>query len=421
MRKFGALLLKELRELLTVQLIISLVVMVVLFRIMGNITKSEVQNVKQTQEIGIVLLDKGDWKKQVLSALSQYFRVFKVEGQREEEWVKSAEQSDIRCLIIIPEDFSEKIEKREKAKIKVYTIAKSLGLRERVQKEIINNIIKGISEGISYKLLSERLKENEISFVKSPVDIEESVFIRGSKVNAPSEAIFTYLMLQNTMIPIVLFLLIILTSQLVATTMGQEKENKTMETLLTTPIPRIYIILAKMLSSLLLASVFALFYLYGFKGVIGMEQGGALSEVGKLTKNLNLSLPPEGVFLFGIILLLSLLSALLITTVIALFIQDARTAQLAIMPITVLVFIPYFLSFTSDISELKTVTQVLLYLIPFTHPFYFYRFFILGKIGHITMGILYLIFLNIILALLLIKLFSTDLLITARLEWKRKR
>ncbi|MEO0273210.1 MAG: ABC transporter permease, partial [candidate division WOR-3 bacterium] len=89
--------------------------------------------------------------------------------------------------------------------------------------------------------------------------------------------------------------------------------------------------------------------------------------------------------------------------------------------VMIMLLIPYFLSFTVDIAELTGVAKVLIYLIPFTHPFYFYRFYILGNYKDLIFGIAYLVIFNLILALVILKLFSTDILITSRLDIRRKR
>ncbi len=108
------------------------------------------------------------------------------------------------------------------------------------------------------------------------------------------------------------------------------------------------------------------------------------------------------------------------TTTISLFIEDTRSAQLAVTPVMLLLMVPYFLSFTIDVSELAPTTKYLLYLIPFIHPFYFYKHYILGNTLDIAIGMVYLMLLTVLLTLLILKLFSTDLLITSKLGLRKK-
>ncbi len=421
MRKFSALFLKELKELLNKQLIISFVIMVVLFRVIGQINKSAMQKLEERQEIGIIVLDSGPYGEIVKKALQNNFKLNEITGTSEPNWIDAAKKADLRTIVVIPDDFSLKISAREKASIRVYTIARTLGIKERAQKQLINSIIRNVSEAISHSILQKNLSIKELEYIKEPVTLGEYVHLKGKTYNISSEIIFGYMTIQSTLIPIILFLLLIMTSQMIAAAMGQEKENKTLETLLTTPVPRFSIIAAKMLSSIIIAAVFAGAYLYGFKGYMISSFESQFKELENIAKELEISLSGTGLFGFGVSIFLALVAGLLMSMLISVFVQDTKSAQVAITPVMIMLLIPYFLSFTVDIAELTGVAKVLIYLIPFTHPFYFYRFYILGNYKDLIFGIAYLVIFNLILALVILKLFSTDILITSRLDIRRQR
>lgn len=421
MRKFSALFLKELKELLNKQLIISFVIMVVLFRVIGQINKSAMQKLEERQEIGILVLDSGPYGEAVKKALQNNFKLSEITGTSEPNWIDAAKKADLRTFVVIPDDFSLKISAREKASIRVYTIARTLGIKERAQKQLINSIIRNVSEAISHSILQKNLSIKELEYIKEPVTLGEYVHLKGKTYNISSEIIFGYMTIQSTLIPIILFLLLIMTSQMIAAAMGQEKENKTLETLLTTPVPRFSIIAAKMLSSIIIAAVFAGAYLYGFKGYMISSFESQFKELENIAKELEIALSGTGLFGFGVSIFLALVAGLLMSMLISVFVQDTKSAQVAITPVMIMLLIPYFLSFTVDIAELTGVAKVLIYLIPFTHPFYFYRFYILGNYKDLIFGISYLIIFNLILALVILKLFSTDILITSRLDIRRQR
>jgi len=69
---------------------------------------------------------------------------------------------------------------------------------------------------------------------------------------------------QSIMIPMILMLVIMYSGMMVITSMGMEKENKTMETLLTLPVKRSYIVGGKMAGSALAALIMAVIYMIGF-------------------------------------------------------------------------------------------------------------------------------------------------------------
>ena len=74
---------------------------------------------------------------------------------------------------------------------------------------------------------------------------------------------------QSLLIPVVLMMIVIYSSQMVISAVAMEKQNKTLETLLTVPIKRTSIITAKMLAAGLVGLISAGVYMFGFKGFFG--------------------------------------------------------------------------------------------------------------------------------------------------------
>ncbi len=64
-------------------------------------------------------------------------------------------------------------------------------------------------------------------------------------------------------------MIVIYSSQMVISAVAMEKQNKTLETLLTVPIKRTSIITAKMLAAGLVGLISAGVYMFGFKGFVG--------------------------------------------------------------------------------------------------------------------------------------------------------
>lgn len=71
-------------------------------------------------------------------------------------------------------------------------------------------------------------------------------------------------MSQSIVIPIVGMMLIILAGTSVISSMGLEKENKTLETLLTMPVRRSNIVIGKIVGSALVGMMLAAIYMVGF-------------------------------------------------------------------------------------------------------------------------------------------------------------
>ncbi|MCX7942335.1 MAG: ABC transporter permease, partial [Dictyoglomaceae bacterium] len=110
MKKFNNLLKKEIKELVTAQLIISLVAVIILFSFMGNLTKSEIKKSIEKKDLYVLDLDKSALSMEVLNNLSfGNFRIKLVnkliKEENRENAIKYAKENNINFLMIIPRDF----------------------------------------------------------------------------------------------------------------------------------------------------------------------------------------------------------------------------------------------------------------------------------------------------------------------------
>jgi ABC-2 type transport system permease protein len=101
--------------------------------------------------------------------------------------------------------------------------------------------------------------------------------------------------------------------------------------------------------------------------------------------------------------------------------EDYRSAQSLIMPLIFLVMIPYFLSFFSDPRTLSLPAKILLYAIPFSHPFLTTQNLLLENYGAVFYGILYMLAVFIVLILIAARIFSTDKVLTMKLRFRKKK
>ena len=85
--------------------------------------------------------------------------------------------------------------------------------------------------------------------LQQPVTVDEVVVVGTRTAAAPVDAVMGFVSQQTTFIPIVLFIVIIFAAQMIATAIATEKENKTLETLLSYPISRASLVTAKMVAA----------------------------------------------------------------------------------------------------------------------------------------------------------------------------
>lgn len=155
-----------------------------------------------------------------------------------------------------------------------------------------------------------------------------------------------------------------------ATSTAIENEEKTLEVLLTLPIPRFKILLGKLLGSFSVALLGSALNIAGFITYFYIFSVGFSTTLGngvEITQTLFLIQPGYILYLVISLVLASLAMATLGVTI-GVLSSDVRIATTVSGPISMFVIIPsYYVMFT-DVSRLSPIIKSLLYAIPFTQP-----------------------------------------------------
>jgi ABC-2 type transport system permease protein len=212
-------------------------------------------------------------------------------------------------------------------------------------------------------------------------------------------------------------------AQMIATTIASEKENKTLETLLSLPVKRQHIVATKMLAAGIVAAGASLLYLFGMHNYISGFTGGttAVNGVDAAAASLGLTLHPAQYALLGLSLFLAILIALAIALILGAFAEDVRGAQGLVAPMTVLILIPYLLTFFLNLQSLSPVARTAIYAIPFSHPFLAAPSLMLGNYHQVWYGIIYQLLWFLALLWVATRIFTTDRIVTLKLSFGKKR
>lgn len=424
MKKFLILLQKEIRELITPQIVLPLVIMVVIFSLLGNLLRKEQERITAPRDIAIVDEDKTQTSESIIQTLSSSnFNVIKFEDKNIENIFSG--NIKITVALAIPQGFEKGIKGFQQQKIEIYNNIKNFSLLGTIESSILKQIMSSIVDGLSNQILSSQNTNINPEFLKNPINVNEFVMIKDRQANISIDMVMNFIRSQTAFIPIILFMVIMLAAQMVATTVAAEKENKTLETLLSSPISRKTIVLAKIAASGIVALIFAGIFMFGFNSYIngitgGMGQTNAI-ELNTALSELQLSIALGGYILLGISLFLATLCALAIAIILGILAEDVKGVQAVTTPLMILLFVPYLLSMFFDINSAAPVVKYIIYAIPFSHPFLVPQNLIMHNFPQIIFGIIYQFVLFIILITIAAKIFSSDKVITMKLSFKKKR
>ncbi|NLE89863.1 MAG: ABC transporter permease [Dehalococcoidales bacterium] len=198
-------------------------------------------------------------------------------------------------------------------------------------------------------------------------------------------------------------MLIVMGSSSVISSMGLEKENRTLETLLTLPVGRSQIIISKIVGSAIAGIVMGAIYMVGFASYFNSITGpaGGLGDMGFTLNVLDY-------LLIALSLFAALLAALCASIILGTFASSYRSAQTLTYPMIGLAMLAMLVTMMLDFSSLSFPLQTMVFLIPFSHPMIAMKELMVGNYLLVLAGIGYLVVITAILVVIATRIFTTD-------------
>lgn len=398
---------KEVKELLTKSTIISLILISIILGSIGRFaSNSEKDLISKKINIAVYDMDSTD----ISVILSNSMKNFSNEdfSKKTYESVFEDFKKNEGIIVLIEKGFKDSIMAGKKGKIKINWFLKGVGIFDFASFDIFENVIR-ISK---FELMKNILKTYRITDenVLDPVEFKnERIMVKGKIFkNISPKVLYSALQNQTNFIPVIIMMLLIMSGSMIISSMGLEKENKTLETLLTMPLKREDIVLGKIIGGGVVGIIMAAIYLFGF-----------YNYMKGFTENLT-TLPDLKVFnifdytLTGLSIFLSLLSGLSMCMLLGLFARDYKSAQTLTLPVSILAIVPMFLTMFKDFETINLPLKLLVFIIPFSHPMLSLRFLFFDQYQMVYWGIIYNLLFFITLTYFIVKIFNTDYVITGK-------
>jgi len=195
-----------------------------------------------------------------------------------------------------------------------------------------------------------------------------------------------------------------------------EKENKTLETLLTLPVKRTSIVAGKIIASAIIGLLLAIIYMLGLGYYLMSFQMGVSQAA--LT-SFNLTLSGTDLVLIGLSIFVTLIAALAFCMLLGTMAKNYKSAQTLTFPVAMLALIPMFITMFKDFDTLPLALKGVLFGIPFSHPMMAPRALIFDDYLMVIGGIIYVSIFALVMIILAVWVFKTDRLLTG--STKRKK
>jgi ABC-2 type transport system permease protein len=406
----GNIIKKEFKELFTLAGLIPIVVIAVVFGLVGQSIGSIGERMEEKPVIGIVDMDDGAFSDIAMAVLTEKSEVI-YDGGDAEEGLEEVREGNGGALLVIPESFSQNIYANHPGEIEIYWIMKGAGMMDSISSGVVEGLIQAVNQGIS-KTLIQQDSSFDPALVLAPTTRVETTFFKGKEIEGLSSSqLGNMLSSQSIAIPIVVMMLIIMAGASVISSMGMEKENKTLETLLTLPVRRSNIVIGKMVGSALVGMIMAAIYMIGFSRYMGSFQ---ISDIN--LADFGLALGMQDYLLIGISLFAALLAGLSLCIVLGTFAKNYRSAQTLVFPITALAMISMFITMFKDFDTIPAVLRIFVFAIPFSHPMMAMRALMMDDYSLVIGGIAYTAVFMVIMIVVAVRIFNSDRLLTGSVQ-----
>jgi ABC-2 type transport system permease protein len=416
MSSFGNIVKKEIKELLTPATIIPIFVIALIFGSIGTSMEGIQEELLEKPIIGYINEDNNTFSNIFTSYLENNSEVvfYSTDIDDKEEGLEQIKQKEGDALIVIKHNFSEDIFKDSQGKIEIYWIMKGAGLFDTISSEIVEALLSSINREISKNLIEGNTTVNA-SIALYPTSRIDTTYFKDREIGLSPGTISGMITSQSTFIPIIIMMLVIFAGQMIISSMALEKENKTLETLLTLPVKRTSIVAGKITASAIIGLLFAIIYMFGMSIYL---QGFQFSEQINLAQY-GLVLTSEDFILIGISLFLALISALAISMLLGTFAKNYKSAQTLLFPITMFAMIPMFATMFIDFDTLPIAFKGFIFAIPFSHPMMAPRALLFNDYLLVISGIIYTFIFAIVTIGIIVWVFKTDRLLTGSIRKKR--
>lgn len=424
---------KELKELLTPGTIISILVVVIIFSSLGTAMSSESEKMSAPQHMGVIYGDENDLDEIITTVASSqitvrslvtdaysktfgnedyldYIHFFSSHYGDSDAIAREMNEKNCSFAISIPGSFKNNFETGTQTLVSTYYTYSNGGIMGTITSTQGAIVVSNMNSVLSDILIS--ASGRDPSFVQAPLTSGTYTSINGTVYEdvTPSD-IYNSMSGQNLVIPLIVMIIIIMVGSVVISSMGSEKENKTLETLLTMPIKRTTIVIGKILAATIMGLVYGVCYLAGMM----IYSNGLTSGMGGSSINLadyGLAMDPMDWAILMVVLFLSIFSALGICMILGAFTKNYKMAQTMTLPISGLALIPMFVFMFSSWDNLPLIVQTLMFAIPFSHPMMAMDNLLFGNMALIYSGIAYLVIFDAIMIMITVKIYNSDILIT---------
>ena len=416
MSSLGKIIRKEVKELLTPATLIPIIIIAILFGSLGGVFGGVEEQLEEPPMIAVINEDGGSLSLVAMAVFNATSDIV-YNGTDVQEALNVLDEKSGVSLFVIPSNFTSDIENDTRGTIEIFWIMKGAGIMDSVPGAAADANLMYVDQAISAALINGNMSDNA-SLILNPTQYYETTLFKGKEMTGISPpTIASVMSSQSFVMPLIVMMVIIYAGSIVISSMGSEKENKTLETLLTMPVSRTSIVFGKLIGAALVGLLMAVIYMFGMSYYFDSLMGSTSIDLAEF----GLTLSILDYVLVGMSLFASLVFALALCMILGIFTKNYKAAQTMTMPVTFLAMIPMFVTMFTDVDTLPMVVKVLVLAIPFSHPMIAMRSLMFDDYALVLGGIAYTSAVALLAMFVAVTLFKKDILLTGKVSSSDKK
>ncbi|MBP7087530.1 MAG: ABC transporter permease [Methanomassiliicoccales archaeon] len=416
MSSLGKIIRKEVKELLTPATLIPIIIIAILFGSLGGVFGGVEEQLEEPPMIAVINEDGGSLSLVAMAVFNATSDIV-YNGTDVQEALNVLDEKGGVSLFVIPSNFTSDIENDTRGTIEIFWIMKGAGIMDSVPGAAADANLMYVDQAISAALINGNMSQNA-SLILNPTQYYETTLFKGKEMTGISPpTIASVMSSQSFVMPLIVMMVIIYAGSIVISSMGSEKENKTLETLLTMPVSRTSIVFGKLIGAALVGLLMAVIYMFGMSYYFDSLMGSTSIDLAEF----GLTLSILDYVLVGMSLFASLVFALALCMILGIFTKNYKAAQTMTMPVTFLAMIPMFVTMFTDVDTLPMMVKVLVLAIPFSHPMIAMRSLMFDDYALVLGGIAYTSAVALLAMFVAVTLFKKDILLTGKVSSSDKK
>lgn len=415
---------KEIKEMIRdPKILLGMVLMpLIMFPVMGaamNISQTAVEESLKEVSMALMDLDQGPMAKDLIQSFNALkVTLMEMEASSLDEALELLQGSNITTLVVIPSGFSRNLTLGFRGELEVYSVIRSISLSEGAKASVADAPIGAYENLLVYQAIRQAIPDRSPETVLDPIALHSFVILKGRLVEAPPGVLTGLFMSQSFAFPMVIMLLLISAMQMAATSVAIEKEEKTLETLLTLPVGRLSILAGKLGGSVVVAAAGAIAALIGVNYYTSSIFRSVPIESLDM-EALGFALSPTAYVLLGVTMFVTIISALALAICLSVFSENVRSAQAVVSFMIIPVIVPSLILMFADIEILPFAVQAIMYILPYTHSIIASKAAFMGDYFIMLRSIAYISLFTVVILYIAAKIFTTEKIVTARISFKK--